>query len=152
MLPFSGNNQQHKNVRSSPEHFVIGYVHKHNLLVGNKLYCITIFHSKQLFEGLIGCFLMISCTFWRARKHVSNSPKLSCGFKCCDGSEPQRNYFRHLRILKLATYTKIEYHYSCMVQIGNFLDRKGMYKYSYLTLSTQNIKFYWFVMKIKKFV
>ena len=26
------------------------------------------------------CFLMISCTFWRSRKNVWNSPKLSCGF------------------------------------------------------------------------
>ena len=27
------------------------------------------------------CFLMISCTFWRSRKKLLNSPKLSCGFK-----------------------------------------------------------------------
>ena len=26
------------------------------------------------------CFLMISCTFWRSRKKLLNSPKLSCGF------------------------------------------------------------------------
>ena len=26
------------------------------------------------------CFLMISCIFWRSRKFLSNSPKLSCGF------------------------------------------------------------------------
>ena len=27
------------------------------------------------------CFLIIYCTFWRSRKSLSSSPKLSCGFK-----------------------------------------------------------------------
>ena len=35
MLPFSGNNQKLKNVRSPPEHFAIGYVHNDNLPLGN---------------------------------------------------------------------------------------------------------------------
>ena len=35
MLPFSGNNTKHKNVRSPPEHFAIGYVH--NLPLGNNV-------------------------------------------------------------------------------------------------------------------
>ena len=39
-----------------------------------------------------------------------------------------RDYFRrnNPQILKLATYTKIEHHYSGRVQIGNFLDWKGL--------------------------
>ena len=35
MLPFSGNNQKHRNVWSPPEHFSIGYVHNDNLQLGN---------------------------------------------------------------------------------------------------------------------
>ena len=64
-----------------------------------------------------------------------------------------RNYFRrnNLRILKLATYTKIEDHYfTCKLAI--FLDWKGLPNDEYFILSTQNIEFYWFVMKIKKFI
>ena len=38
------------------------------------------------------------------------------------------------------------------VQIGNFLRSERMAKCSYFIWSTQNIKFYWIVMKIKKFV
>ena len=49
MLPFSGNNQNIKNVRSPPEHFAIGYIHNDNLPLGN----ITLqYHSKQVQEGL----------------------------------------------------------------------------------------------------
>ena len=51
MLPFSGNNQKHKNVRSPPEHFAIGYVHNDNLPLGNIAFAIC--HSKQLQEGLM---------------------------------------------------------------------------------------------------
>ena len=61
-----------------------------------------------------------------------------------------RNYFgrNNLWILKLATYTKIE-DYSSGVNWKLFrLERIA--KCSYFILSTQNIKFYWFVMKIKK--
>ena len=60
------------------------------------------------------------------------------------------NYFRrnNLQILKLATYTKIEDHY-IRCKLATFrLERIA--KCSYFILSTQNIKFYWFVMKIKK--
>ena len=61
-----------------------------------------------------------------------------------------RNYFRrnNLQILKLATYTKIEDHYSRYKLTTFKLERIA--KCSYFILSTQNIKFYWFVMKIKK--
>ena len=62
-----------------------------------------------------------------------------------------RNNFRwnNLWILKLATYTKIEDHYfSSNWQLFRL---EGIAKCSYFILSTQNIKFYWFVMKIKKF-
>ena len=56
-----------------------------------------------------------------------------------------RNYFRrnNLRILKLATLYKD--------WIGNFLDWKGLPNVHFI-LSTQNIKFHWIVMKIKKFL
>ena len=60
-----------------------------------------------------------------------------------------RNYFRqnNLQILKLATLNII-------ILGANWqlftLERIG--KCSYFILSTQNIKFYWFVMKIKNFL
>ena len=64
-----------------------------------------------------------------------------------------RNYLRrnNLQILKLATYTKIEdhYHLGANWQLFRF---ERIAKCSYFMLSTQNIKFYWFVMKIKKFL
>ena len=53
-----------------------------------------------------------------------------------------RNYFRrnNLRILKLATYTKIGDHY-LRFKLATFrLERIA--KCSYFSLSTQNIKFY----------
>ena len=36
----------HKNVRSPPEHFAIGYVHDDNYAIRH--YCITICHSKAI--------------------------------------------------------------------------------------------------------
>ena len=75
MLPFSENNQ---NIKISPEHFAIGFVHNDNLPLGNiALQC----HSKQLQEDLMVFsddflhFLKIKIFF------LLNSPKLSCGFK-----------------------------------------------------------------------
>ena len=64
-----------------------------------------------------------------------------------------RNYFRrnNLWILKLATYTKMEDHYS-RYKIGNFFRMERIAKCSYFIFSPQNIKFYWFVMKLKKFL
>ena len=61
MLPFSGNNPKHNNVRSPPEHFAIRYVHNDNLPLGNIAlqYVIQNNCSKVWL-----CFLMISCTFW----------------------------------------------------------------------------------------
>ena len=35
MLPFSVSTQKHETVRSTPEHFAIGYVHNNNLPLGN---------------------------------------------------------------------------------------------------------------------
>ena len=65
-----------------------------------------------------------------------------------------RNYFRqnNLRILKLATYTKIEYHYSTLGANWQLFRWERIAKCSYSILSTQNIKFYWFVMKINTFL
>ena len=64
----------------------------------------------------------------------------------------QRNYFRrnNLRILKLAKCSKIEDCYSGCNLATFRLER--MAKCSYFILSTQNMKFFQFVMKIKKFV
>ena len=77
MLPFSGNNQNIKMFGVPPEHFAIGYVYNDNLPLGNiALQYIIPNNCRKVWW----CFLMISCTFWRSRKHLSNSPKLSCGF------------------------------------------------------------------------
>ena len=78
MLPFWGNNQNIKIVQSPREHFAIGYVHNDNLSLGNIALQYVIPNN---FRKVWWCFLMISCTFWRWRKNLSNSPKLSCGFK-----------------------------------------------------------------------
>ena len=64
-----------------------------------------------------------------------------------------RNYFRrnNLQILKLATY--IQRLESAILGANWQLFRlERIAKCSYSILSTQNIKFYWFVMKIKKFL
>ena len=65
-----------------------------------------------------------------------------------------RSYFRqnNLWILKLVTYTKIEYHYSTLGANWQLFRWEWIAKCSYSILSTQNIKFYWFVMKIKTFL
>ena len=66
-----------------------------------------------------------------------------------------RNYFRrnNLQILKLATYMYIQ-RLKITVLGANWqpfrLERIA--KCSYFILSTQNIKFYWFVMNLKKFM
>ena len=54
-----------------------------------------------------------------------------------------RNYFRrhNVRILKLATYTKIEDHYS-RCKLATFFRLERIAKCSYVILSAQNIKFY----------
>ena len=64
-----------QNVRSSPEHFAIGYVHNKILPRGNIALQYVIQNSCRM---VWWCYLMISCTFWRSRKNVSNSTKLSC--------------------------------------------------------------------------
>ena len=80
------------------------------------------------------------------------SAKISPHLSQLNVAMAHRNYFRwnNLQILKLATYKQIEDHYSrCKLAIFR-LERID--KCSYFILSTQNIKFYWFVMKIKKFL
>ena len=56
--------------------FDIGYVHNDNLPLGN----IALQYVIPLQEGLM-VFSDDICTLWRSRKKLSNSPKLSCGFK-----------------------------------------------------------------------
>ena len=95
-------------------------------------------------------FLIILTYVPKEREKISakNEPSFVT-VKC---SMAHRNYFRrnNLQILKLATCTKIEDHYS-RCKLATFrLERIA--KCSYFILSTQNIKFYWFVMKIKKFL
>ena len=65
MLPFSGNNQKHKNFQSPPEHFAIGYVHNDNLTLGNiALHYVIQNNCRKMWW----CFLMISCTFWKSQQ------------------------------------------------------------------------------------
>ena len=78
MLPFSGNNQNIIFFLESPpppppEHFAIGYVHNDNLPLGNIALPYVIPNNCR---KVWWCLLMISCTFWRSRKKLSNSPKL----------------------------------------------------------------------------
>ena len=82
MLPFSGNNQNIKIFRSPPKHFAIGYVHNENLPLGNIALQYVIQNNCRKVRW---CFLMISCTFWRSRQNLLNSPKLSCGFNWIAG-------------------------------------------------------------------
>ena len=65
----------HKLLRSPPEYFAIGYVHNDNLPLGNIALQYVIQNKCRKV-----CFLMMICTFWRSRKKLLNSPKLSCGF------------------------------------------------------------------------
>ena len=89
------------------------------------------------------------------KEREKNMQKMSPHLSQLNVAMAHRNYFRrnNLQSLKLATYAKIEDHYS-RCNIGNFLDWKGLPNVhrAYFILSTQNIKFYWFVMKIKKFL
>ena len=62
-----------------------------------------------------------------------------------------RDYFRqnNLQILKLATYTNIEDHYS-RCKLATFLDWKGLPNI-HILFRLHKTKFYWSVMKIKHF-
>ena len=67
-----------------------------------------------------------------------------------------RNYFRrnNLWILKFATYTYVQ-RLKITILLGanrQHFRLERIAKCSYFILSTQNIKFYWFVMNIKKFL
>ena len=76
MLPFSGNNQKIKIVRSPPEHFAIGYVHNGNLRLGNialQLSCQTIAGRSD------SVFWWFPALSEDQDFFLSNSPKLSCG-------------------------------------------------------------------------
>ena len=78
MLQFSGNNPNIKMFGVPPEHCAIGYVYNDNLPLGNIALQYVIQNNCR---KVWWCFLMISFTFWRSRRKLSNSPKLSCGFK-----------------------------------------------------------------------
>ena len=64
-----------------------------------------------------------------------------------------KNYFRqnNLQILKLATYIQ-RLKITILGANWQLFRLERISKCSYFILSTQNIKFYWFVMKIKKFL
>ena len=64
-----------------------------------------------------------------------------------------RNYFRRntLQILKLATYIR-RLKITILGANWQLFRLEGIAKCSYFILSTQNIKFHWIVMKIKKFL
>ena len=81
MLPFSGKYPKHQNVWSPPEHFAIGYVHvcMYIIIFVTGQYCIIIYHSQQLEEGLM-VFSDDFLHFLKINKKMLNSPKLSCGF------------------------------------------------------------------------
>ena len=86
------------------------------------------------------------------KKEKNILQKLSPHLSQLNVAMAHRNYFRrnNLWILKLATYTKKEDHYSrCNWQLFR-LERIA--KCSYFILFTQNIRFHWSVMKIKKFL
>ena len=53
------------------------------------------------------CFLVISCTFWRSRKKLSNSPKLSCGFNN-NKIKRKRNWKRYQQFLRFRQTENIE--------------------------------------------
>ena len=63
-----------------------------------------------------------------------------------------RNYFRwnNLQILNLATYKRLKI--TILGANWQLFRLERIAKCSYFILSTQNIKFYWFVMKIKTFL
>ena len=69
LLPFSGNNQKHTNVRSRLEHFAIGYVHNDNLPLGN-IALQYMYVIPNNCRKVWWCFIKISCTFWRSRKKI----------------------------------------------------------------------------------
>ena len=89
--------------------------------------------------------------YQKKEKHILQ--KMSPHLSQLNVATAHRNYFRrnNLRILKLATYKQIEDHYFS-VQIGNFLDWKGLPNVHILFCLHKNIKFHWIVMQIKKFL
>ena len=85
MLPFSGNIQNINMFGGPPEHFAIGYVHNDNLPRGN-IALQYVLHYNMLFKTIAG---RSDGVFWWFPTlsedqdfFLSNSPKLSCGFKC----------------------------------------------------------------------
>ena len=88
------------------------------------------------------------------KKEQNILQKLSPHLSQLNVAMARRNYFRqnNLWILKLATYTKIEDHYSRCKFNWQLFRLERIAKCSYYILSTQKIKFQWIVMKIKKFM
>ena len=70
MIPFSGNNQNIKMFRVSPEHFALGLCTYYIMIICHW----AILHYNMSFKTIAGrsdgCFLMISCTFWRSTKKI----------------------------------------------------------------------------------
>ena len=89
------------------------------------------------------------------RKRKIYCKKMSPHLSQLNVAMAHRNYFRqnNLQILKLATY--IYKDWTSLLFLGanwQLFRLERIAKCSYFILSTQNIKFYWFVMKIKKFM
>ena len=93
------------------------------------------------------CFIKI--LNYVPKEREKNSKKMSPHLSQLDVAMAHRNYFRwtNLQILKLATYTKIEDHFS-RCKLATFLIGKDCQMVIFYFVY-QNIKFYWFVMKMK---
>ena len=85
------------------------------------------------------------------RKEKNILQKMCPHLSQLDVAMAHKSYFRrnNLQILKLAIYTKIEDHYS-RCKLATFWLGKDCQMLIFF--STQIIKFYWFAMKIKKFM
>ena len=90
--------------------------------------------------------ILIHCT---KRKRKIFLQKMSPHLSQLNVAMAHRNYFRrnNLQILKLAKYTKIEYHYS-RCKLATFYIGKDCQMFIFYCLP--KTKFYWFVMRKKK--
>ena len=77
IFQFVENNQNIQMFGVPPNTLPFGYLENDNLPLGNiALQYVIQNNCRKIWL----CFLMIFCTFWRSRKNLLNSPKLSCGF------------------------------------------------------------------------
>ena len=96
ILPFSGNNQNIKMFGVPPNTLPwVMYI----MIICHW----AILHYNMSFQTINWrkvwwCFLMISCTFWRSRKNLSNSPKLSCGMRTSRSRQCQLKSFVAKRV------------------------------------------------------